>query len=163
MRGKPEPADEFDPVAALWPQEAAQELPDSPEGIFPAQEVQEPVAGRRRPVRSRAQLDSPMALAGELASALRNANWDAGPSPVNMGALARNISAWKRDGVTADQIRAMIARFVSDAGMRTAAKTPWIDFVGKRHKLLALESRAAVTATVEEHRYSDESYWLGAA
>lgn len=156
--------DELDPVAALGlnrSQEEPDGSPDEPSGLFPAQEVTPPPTARQRPVRSQAQLDTPLALAIELDTQLREADWDPGPGPVNRTALARNISAWKRDGTTADQIRDMITRYVHDATMRDPGKVPWIDFINKRHKLLASAAHAAEAHTVEQHRDADASYWLG--
>lgn len=157
-------ADELDPVASLglWD---AQEIPDSPadglEDNWLPLRPKPTTGGRQTATRTQAQLDTPMALAIEFERAVRAADWDAGPSPVNRAALARNLSAWKRDGVSADQVRRMITRYVTDSGVRSTGRTPWIDFVGKRHKLLAVEKRASENTTVEEHRHADADYWIG--
>lgn len=156
--------DEFDPVAALGSQssqELADGLPDAPDGLFPAPEAQSPSSGRQRPARTQVQLDAPMVLAMQLEKAIQQANWDGGPAPVNRAALARNLSAWKHGGTTADQIRAMITQYVGDTHLRSPHKTPWIDFVNKRHMLLNAVARITVNLSVEEHRDADESYWLG--
>lgn len=155
--------DEFDPVEALGmqnAQEALSGLSDSPEGLFPAQEVTPARTARQTATRSQAQLDTPMALAVHLDQQLRHAGY-AGPAPVNRAALARNISAWKKDGLTADQIRDMIRQYVADPGGRNVTRAPWIDFINRRHQLLAATSRAAEAVAVETHRDADEDYWLG--
>jgi hypothetical protein len=157
--------DEFDPAAAfdLQPsQDATDGLSDEPPALFPAPTPTKAAARRQRPARTQAQLDSPMALALELAQQIRTADWDGGPAPVNAAALARNLSAWRRDGTTADQIRWMITRYVHDPSMRTTnGKAPWIDFISKRHKLLAQSVRATQAQATEDARHADDSYWLG--
>lgn len=156
--------DDLDPVAALGLWES-QELPEDPAdaGVwFPLQEPSPAPTARRTAPRTQAQLDSPMALAMELDRQLRAAGLG-GPAPVNRAALARNVSTWKRDGLVPGQIRSMIARYVADAALRTDSRAPWIDFVAKRHKLLAIEARTAAGRAVEDHRDAGADYWLGTA
>lgn len=156
--------DEFDPMTAsgLWEsQELPEDAPDSsadPRGPQAAASLR---TAPRRAARTQAQLDTPMALAIELDRQIRAAGWNAGPAPVNRSGLARNLSTWKRDGVSADQIRDMINRYVSDTSMHGTGKPPWIDFINKRHKLLAVAARAVEAQATENARDADDSYWLG--
>lgn len=156
--------DDLDPVEGLHLRDS-QELPDGPaqrSGIWWPDNHSAPApTGRQRPARTQAQQDAPMALAIDFDRLIRQADWHAGPAPVNRSGLARNLSAWKRDGLSPDRIRAMMHRYVADASMRSSGKAPWVDFVGKRHKLLAAAARADEARTVEAHRHDDEAYWLG--
>lgn len=158
---RPEP-DDLDPVASmgLWPsQESPEADPESLGGLFAAEEVQ--TTSPRRQGRTQAQRDAPMALAAEFETALRATSW-AGPAPVNCSALARHLSAWKRDGLSADQIRSMMEQYLGNPRMRgKTASPPWQDFVWRRKQLLAVVEHRAVVHAVEDHRDDDPSYWLG--
>jgi hypothetical protein len=155
--------DEFDPTAALglWEsQESPETAADGLDGLFPAEEVTQPSTNPRKRARTQAQADAAGSLAVEFEQLVRQQPW-AGPSPVNKAALARNLSQWKRDGLSADQIRAMMQRYVAPDYRRAKGKTPWIDFLGQRHKLLAASAKALEAQAVEDHRNDDASYWLG--
>ncbi|MFE6739788.1 helix-turn-helix domain-containing protein [Streptomyces tubercidicus] len=158
---RPEP-DDLDPVASmgLWSsQESPETGSESLGGLFAAEEVQ--TTSPRRQGRSQAQRDAPMALVAEFETALRATSW-AGPAPVNRRALARHLSAWKADGLSADQIRGMMEQYVGDRRMRgNKASPPWQDFVWRRKQLLAALEHTAAVRAVENHRDDDPSYWLG--
>ncbi|MFE9834050.1 hypothetical protein ACFYP4_02705 [Streptomyces sp. NPDC005551] len=156
-------ADEMDPAAnlGLWDsQEATEGAQEGLDGLFPAQDVSGATEARQKPARTQKQLDAPMALASEFDAMVRQQPW-AGPSPVNRAALAKNLSTWKRDGLTADQIRAMMTKFTSPDYPRKSQKAPWIDFLAQRHKLLAFAERAQTASALEEHRHDGADYWLG--
>jgi hypothetical protein len=158
-----EARDEFDPAASLglWDsQKSPDAASDDLDGLLPAQEVAQTLASPRRRARTQAQADAAGSLAFEFDKLVRQQPW-AGPSPVNRAALARNLSQWKRDGVSADQIRAMMQRYVAPDHHRVKGKTPWLDFIGQRHRLLAASAKAVEAQAVEEHRHGDASYWLG--
>ncbi|MFD4858446.1 helix-turn-helix domain-containing protein [Streptomyces atratus] len=156
----PEP-DELDPASALglWePQETADGTTDSLDGLFPAQEVTSAPTGPQRPARSQRQLDAPYALAEEFAQMLRQQSW-AGPSPVNRAAMARNLSQWKRDGLSADQIRAMMRTFITEETLHQPGKAPWISFLNARHKLLVIVVRRTQALALENTRNNPEEYF----
>lgn len=155
--------DELDPVAALgrWDsQEAPDSLPDGPEGLFPAREITQPSRSRQTGTRSQARTDSPDGLARWFDAQLRQTDW-AGPVPVNLAALRQNLSRWKTGGLTADQIRDMMRRYLEDQSVRKPGVTPWKDFVYKRSKLLNFAQRSAANAAVEENRDASAEHWLG--
>ncbi|MFI0265660.1 helix-turn-helix domain-containing protein [Streptomyces luteogriseus] len=156
-----QPHDNLDPATSLglWEsQESPETASDSFEGLFPAEEVAQP-AERRQRGRSQAQMDSAGALAIEFEQLVRQQPW-AGPAPVNRGALARNLSQWRRDGLTADTIRAMMQRYAAADFSRKPGKAPWTDFIAQRHRLLTASAKAQEARAMEEHR-SDDAYWLG--
>lgn len=160
-RKHPQP-DEFDPTACLdlWEPQEAQEGPSGDlDVLFTAEEVDQPLRSRQK-APSQAQLDSPDGLARWFDSELRKTDW-AGPNPVNLAALRKNLSTWKRDGVSPDTIRDMMRRYIADRGMRRPGSAPWSDFVHKRHKLLAALERSNAARAMEEHRYDGAEYWLG--
>jgi hypothetical protein len=156
--------DEFDPATSLglWEtQESAETATDGLETLFPDEEVTQPAVSPRKRARTQAQADSAGSLAIEFDQLVRQQPW-AGPSPVNRAALARNLSQWKRDGLSADQIRSMMQRYVAPDYRRAKGKTPWIDFLGQRHKLIAAGAKSQEARALEEHRNdADASYWLG--
>lgn len=156
-----QPHDDLDPATnlGLWEsQESPETAAGSLEGLFPAEEVAQPAQRRQRP-RSQAQMDSAGALAIEFEQLVRQQPW-AGPAPVNRGALARNLSQWRRDGLTADTIRAMMQRYAAPDFSRRPNKAPWTDFIAQRHRLLTASAKAQEARAMEEHR-SDDTYWLG--
>lgn len=153
-----EHVDELDPVAGLglWDR---QEPTDGCDGLFPAEAVaSKPRRSQRRP-RTQAQRDSAGALAYEIDAMVRRYPW-AGPAPVNKAALARNLAAWRRDGLTADQIRGMAKRFCADDFPRRPGKVPWLDFINQRARLLSDTEREAKAEALETTRHDDE-YFLG--
>ncbi|MFJ1700382.1 helix-turn-helix domain-containing protein [Streptomyces sp. NPDC088252] len=153
--------DELDPAITLglW---SSQETTDGGcndlDGLFPAQEVTPALKGPQKSTRSQRQLDAPYALAGEFAQILRQQPW-AGPSPVNKAALARNFSQWKRDGLSADQIRSMMRAYITDQTLHQSGKAPWISFLNARHKLLVIADRRRRADALENTRDNPEEYF----
>lgn len=159
----PRPAvDDLDPADALglW---TAQETPDAAadglEGLFPAEEVTPAPTARQKPARSQAQRDTAGSLAFEFEQMVRTQPW-AGPAPVNKAALAKNLAAWKRDGLSADLIRQMMRTFVTETAMHKPHKAPWIQFISRRHDLLTLAERRTKAEALETTR-DDPDYFLG--
>lgn len=162
-----EKPDELDPGTALdlWPsQETPEDTSGGLEGLFPAEEVAPAPGARQQPARSQRQLDAPYALASELAALLQGKPW-AGPNPVNRSALSRNFSQWKRDGLTADQIRQMMRAYLADESLHTPGYAPWKSFVNLRHRLLAVAERRQRAEAMETTRHDPAAaaeYFLGA-
>lgn len=77
------------------------------------------------------------------------------------GLLARNLSGWLRDGLTADRIRRMIDWYAADADdAEVKPKQPWSDFVGRRAFIFAATETEAKRAEGEAH-VGDPEYWIG--
>jgi biotin operon repressor len=94
-----------------------------------------------------------------LAMELRSAWMQHGPNPVagdiNVAAVAGQIAAWRRTGVTVDEIRGMITLFVSARGFHIPGAPPWKAFLTRRLALLQAvrTTREAVAAE------TDPGYW----
>lgn len=122
--------DGFDPMAAC--------------GLFdtaaPAPAVKEPGA---------------RALAFELRDAWARSGPGALPGDINVAAVSGQIAAMRRGGVTAVELRAMIALFVEARGFLVEGALPWRCFLSRRHALL-LKVRTAADAKAAEN---DPGYW----
>lgn len=94
-----------------------------------------------------------------LAMELRSTWMQHGPSPVagdiNVAAVAGQIAQWRKTGVTADEIRAMITLFVSAKGYHIERAAPWRAFLARRKALLDAV-RSTATALAAEN---DPDYW----
>ncbi|MFH9606845.1 helix-turn-helix domain-containing protein [Streptomyces sp. NPDC017448] len=152
--------EEFNPGTALglW---SSQEIPDDtddPAALFPAPRS---TTQARRSGPTQAQLDTPYALATELDHLLHQQPAKAGPAPVNRAGLARNIAQWKRDGITAEQIRSMMATFIATPALHRPDRAPWINFVAARYQLLTIARKAVEADALETSRDNAETYFLG--
>lgn len=121
-------------------------------------------ASDTKPERKRAEPgpDTGMGLANYFVNALTGAldprNRAATVDLANRRKLAASFNRWKSQGATTEQIRGMIEVYAGDSRMRHPAKTPWVDFVGKHHLILAVVERREKAKEMETHR-DDDNHW----
>lgn len=84
--------------------------------------------------------------------------WGSGLAGTDVKKLTQAFSRYRKNGVTPEQLRAMIDRYAMDPGMRTAGKLPWVDFLSKRELLFQRVNKTQKARQAEEHRY-DADYW----
>lgn len=105
---------------------------------------------------SRPKPDTAMGLALHFRDRALAFAWAEGD--VNVKALAANIAGWRRSGVAAADIRAMIDHYADVPGFRTPSKVPWVDFVAKRAALVAALKMGDGTAEMESIRFDPDAW-----
>ncbi|MFI6495911.1 helix-turn-helix domain-containing protein [Nonomuraea typhae] len=102
-----------------------------PAKVF-ADEPETPAQPESRRDRRAPGPDTGMGLARYFADAVsRSGSWRA-PDLVNQTKLASSLNRWRRQGITADQIRAMVDLYAEVDGLRNPRAVPWVDFLNKR-------------------------------
>lgn len=94
-------------------------------------------------------------LAEELRAAWARDRPGALPGDINVRAVAGQISAMRRGGVTVPELRSMINLFVQVKGYLAEGAPPWKCFLARRHNLL-LKVRTNAEAVAAE---TDPEYW----
>ncbi|MEV4454377.1 hypothetical protein [Microbispora sp. NPDC049633] len=118
----------------------AEEIQAPGEFLFGDEEIPGLAERARRSSRSPGS-DTGMGLADHFARRMVELGELQGLDVSNRAALAATFNRWKKAGATPDQIRHMIEAYASNSKLRSPGAVPWMDFLGKRARLLAEAQR----------------------
>lgn len=139
------------------PQEGPQEPVSRPNEADPDLGDPEPLTEPQRRVRdNRPGQDSAAGLALHFRDATMGIGW--GLEPANVKALSKHFAEWKRGGVAAEDIRAMIQHYADVPGVRTPGKPPWVDFLAKRAALANILKLGQGAAEMESIRFDPDAW-----
>jgi hypothetical protein len=126
---------------------------DPTKTLFPEDHQQPARSGSREP-----GPDTGMGLALHFSRELtKTGSWKF-PDLANRQALARSFNAWKKSGVTADEIRTMINIYCSRPDFRDPKKTPWVDFLAQRALLGAERNAESLRALHRPENFNPEDW-----
>jgi hypothetical protein len=145
--------DSTDPfVSSSEDDDAPDEAPGSGD---PLAEGRQQVASRR----STRAIGASEKLAGYFETAATPQGPEEAAGRFSKVSLAKNISAWRKQGTPDPQIRMMIETYWGGAFRRNLAVPAWRDFINQRGQLHGQSQNASTAATWEANRGND-AYWI---